>query len=196
MAPTGDATLPRIKSTLPDRHTRVLSQTVLEKVERAARTHHSTQFREGKSSIGNRAQRERREGGITAGVTEGDGLAVEADMLDGDRRGGNSAGGQSPSDLGRFDREDNIDRGRVVRHIESGAEADLDHPAPQAAGDPGAPFRHTGSATSSVHEPGQDVLTVKAHVRNVAGTDVFVCDRVESWRGTFGPARRYADGVD
>jgi hypothetical protein len=67
-----------------------------------------------------------------------------------------------------------------MRHIESGAEADLDHPAAQAAGDLGAPFRHTGSATSSVHEPGQDVLAIEAHVRTVAGTDVFVCDRVES----------------
>ena len=85
MAPTGNATLPRIKSTLPDRHTRVLSQAVLEKVERAARMHHSPQFRQGKSSIGNRAQRERREGAVTAGVIEWDGLAVEADMLDRDQ---------------------------------------------------------------------------------------------------------------
>jgi hypothetical protein len=83
-----------------------------------------------------------------------------------------------------------------VRHIESGAEADFDHPPAQAVCDPGAPFRHNCCATSSVHEPGQDVLTIKAHAKNVAGTDVFVCDRVESWRGTFGPARRSGYGVD
>ena len=51
-------------------------------------------------------------------------------MLDRNRRSGNATSGQSPSDLGRFDRQDNLDRGRVVRHIEPGAEPDLDHPAP------------------------------------------------------------------
>ena len=36
---------------------------------------------------------------------------------------------------GRFNRKDNIDRGWVVREVESGAEADLDHPTVQPVGD-------------------------------------------------------------
>jgi hypothetical protein len=46
-------------------------------------------------------------------------------------------GGQPPNHLGRFDRKDNIDREWVVRDIESGAEADLEHPTVQPVGDVG-----------------------------------------------------------
>ncbi len=127
---------------------------MLEKMERTAGTHDSAQFGEGKAGIGDGAQSERRQGCITAGVIEGDGLAVETDMLDGDRRRGDSTGGQPPSHLGRFDRKDNIDRGWVVRDIESGAEADLDHPTVQPVGDIGTPPRHLGGAACPVHEPG------------------------------------------
>ena len=56
---------------------------MLEKVERTARTHYSAQFRKGKTRIGDRAQRERRKGPITAGIAKGDGLAVEAYLLTG-----------------------------------------------------------------------------------------------------------------
>ncbi len=109
MAPTGEATLPWLQTALPARHDRVGSDTVLKKVERTTRTHYSAQFRQGKARIGDRAQCERRKGRITAGIAKGDGLAVEAYMLDRDRRSGDSRGGQSPSDLGRFNRKDDID---------------------------------------------------------------------------------------
>ena len=64
MAAIGKATLPWLQSTLPDRHTRVGSKTVLKKVECTAGTYYSAQFGEGKPSIGNRAQCKGREGGI------------------------------------------------------------------------------------------------------------------------------------
>ncbi len=169
MAPIGEATLPWLKSTLPDHHIRVGSKTVLKKVKRTAGTYHSAQLGEGKPSIGNRAQCKGREGGITAGIAEGDRLTVETDMLDRDRRRGNSTLGQSPSHLGRFDRKDNIDGGWVVHNVESRAEADLDYPTAQPVGDAGAPPRHSCGATCPIHEPGQDVFTIKAHVRTVVG---------------------------
>ena len=83
---------------------------MLEKVEHTSPTHYSAQFRQGAARIGDRAQCERRKGRITAGIAKGDGLAVEAYMLDRDRRSGDSTGGQSPSYQGRFNRKDNIDR--------------------------------------------------------------------------------------
>ena len=127
---------------------------MLEKVECTAGTHHSAQFREGTSRIGDRAQCERREGGITAGVIDRDRLAVEADMLNRDRRRRDSTGGQLPSNLRRFNRKDNVDRRRVVREIKSGAKADLDHPTVQPVGDIRTPPCHSSAPTCAVHETG------------------------------------------
>ncbi len=170
MAPIGQATLPGVNSTLPDRDPRVGGKTVLEKVERTAGTHHAAQFGEGKAGVRDRAQSERGQGSFTAGVIEGDGLAVETDMLDPDGRRGDSTGGQPPGHLGRFDRKDDIDRGRVVRDIESGAEADLDNPTVQPVGCVGTPPRHLCGATGPVYQPRQDMFTIKPHVRTVART--------------------------
>jgi hypothetical protein len=85
MTPVGQTTLPRIDSTLPAGDTRVGSKTVLEKVERTAGTQYTAQFGEGAAGIGDRAQGERRQGCVTAGIAEGDGLAVKTHVLDRDR---------------------------------------------------------------------------------------------------------------
>ncbi len=75
-------------------------------------------------------------------------------MLNGDRRRGDSTSSQSPSHLGRFDRKDDIDVGWVVRDVESGTEADLDHSTVQPIGDVCTPPRHSCGPTGPVHEPG------------------------------------------
>lgn len=139
---------------------------MLEEVETATRTHHTSQFSECRSHVGNRAQRERAQGTVTGVVGERDLLPVETDVFHPHTAGDDARFGQSAGDVGRLDGVHDVDFIGVGRHVQAGAKADL-HDSPEEAGRhlaaPCVQFRRTAGA---IDDPRKDSLAVDTHARH------------------------------
>ena len=89
--------------------------------------------------------------------------------------------------------------GRVVRDVQPGAEADLDHLARQPGGDPGPDLADVGAAHPEVEDARQHLIPVDTHPASLApgcgsgGSAVFVAEKAAGpHRRSRGPAVRAA----
>ncbi len=112
VAPVGNPPLHRLEAPLPAGNRPVRGQAVLEKVEAAARPQDPAHLRQRRHHVGDRAEREREQGTVAAGIAQGNRLAVQPDMVNfhvggGDAPLGDATGGRRrlhrvhPRDLGR-----------------------------------------------------------------------------------------------
>lgn len=85
--------------------------------------------------IGDRAERPGAEDAVDRRVGQIDPGAVESDELHGHRGRRDPRRSESTSTVGRFDGEHPSDRRRVVGHVGTGAETELEHLAAQALAD-------------------------------------------------------------
>ena len=169
MTSAGESKLQRLEAALPADRVRVRSEAVFEKVEATPGTNHPSQFSERPADVGDAAERERRQGCVRAGVGERERLSVEADVLDGHPRGGDAVGGQTSGHGNRLDGEHDIDGRWIVLDVQSRSEADLDHAAAKSIGGGGTPAGDVRRAAHPVRQARQDLITVEAHCRTVAG---------------------------
>ncbi len=139
---------------------------MFEEMEATSRPEHPTEFRQNFGGIGDGAERERGERGVTAGVVERDRLAIKTDVLNGCPAGCDPLEGQPPCERGGFDCQYLFHFRWIVLNIEARAKPDLDDPARQSLRHLGAPESQSGSATCPVHQAGKDLLSVEAHGRD------------------------------
>ena len=128
MAAVGDPPLQGLDPVLEGRHPGVRGQAVLEEVEATAGPEHPADLGQRRLHVGDRAQGERAQRGVAAGVVEGERLPVEADLLHRDRRGTDPAGRHPEGRRRRLHGQDPLDPVRVVGDVEARAEPDLDDP--------------------------------------------------------------------
>lgn len=88
-------------------------------MEAASRSEHSAKLGQHLGGIGDRAQRERGQGGVAAGVVERDRLTVEPDVVDGYPADLDPLGGEPPSHRDRFDGQHRLHLRWVVLDIET-----------------------------------------------------------------------------
>lgn len=138
---------------------------MFEVVEAGSWSEHPVKLGQDFGWVGNRAQCESRQRGVAAGIVEGDGLAVESDVLDGDVADVDSLGGQPPGHRGRFDGEHVLYLRRIVLDVKARAEPNLDDSADQSCCHLRTPPLQAGRATGSVHQSGEDLFSVETHVR-------------------------------
>ena len=92
---------------------------MLKEMEAASRSEHSAKLGQHLGGIGDRAQRERGQGGVAAGVVERDRLPVEPDVVHGYSAGLDPLGGEPPSHRDRFDGQHRLHLRWVVLDIET-----------------------------------------------------------------------------
>ncbi len=119
MTAVGEALLERVEPVLPARHPGVGRESVLEEVDRAAGPQHSSHLGQCPRRVRHRAQREGAERGVARRVRQWDLLSVEPNVLHRQHRLLDAAPGQSAGQPGRFDGQDEVDLGRVVRQVEA-----------------------------------------------------------------------------
>jgi len=163
MAPVGQSLLERLDATLPAGDIRVRRQAVFEEVESPARPQNPPDLGQGLFDIGDRAQRESRQGPVAAGVVERYGFAAKADVLDADLGVGDSSFGEAARRGCGLDRVDECDLCRVRGHVEPGSESDLDDGSEQPCRHVFAPPVQLGGATRPVDETRQEVLSVQTY---------------------------------
>ena len=133
--------LQAVEAVLLVRDGRIGTQAVLEEVEGATRPQHATHLAERARDIGNRAQRERAQGGVDGRVVEWELRTVEADELHVDRRRVDARLREPARDERRIDCVHASHFGWIERDIEPRAESDLDDVAGQRV-DGAAPKLH------------------------------------------------------
>lgn len=90
-------------------------------------------------------------------------LAAQADVFHRDAGSLHPCGGQLAGNLRRLDRQHAFHLGRVGRHVEARAEADLDDGAEQPVRHGSSPALQFGGAAGAVDQAGEDVFAIQAH---------------------------------
>ena len=144
-------------------HPRVGGQAVLHEVQLTAGPQHPVRLGERPARVRDRAQRPRAEHEVGALVAGGQRLGVGPDELDRHRVGGDPGGGQAPADGRRVHGQDLGHPCRVVRHVQPGPEADLEHHAGHPGGDPGPHLADVRAAHAQIKGTGQHLIPVDAH---------------------------------
>ncbi len=163
MAAIGQSTLERVDALLPARHAWLGGATVLEQVQAPPGPQDPGDLAQGAAGVGDGAQREGAEGGITRGVGQLDGLTVESDMEHRDGGGSDAVLGNPPSRGGRLDGEDLGDLIGVVGDVEARAEADLEDPTGESLHRCLAESLDALGTARELDEPRDDVIAVEAH---------------------------------
>ena len=104
---------------------------------------------------------------IDAVRLQGQRLPVQPDVVDDDPARRDPRGGQLAAQCRWIDGQYPGDRLGIVRDIEPGAEADLEHLTGKISSHAGADHVEVGAAHHLVGDPGQDTLLVEAHRRSM-----------------------------
>ena len=163
MAPAGDTLLNRFDAPLPCCDSGVWRSAVFEEVERSTWPEDTPDLGEGSFDVGNRAQREGAERSIACVGVEWNGRAVEPDVLDTRRGGGDPRFGESSGDARRFDGVDEGDLGWIRLHVETGTEPDLEDRSRESLRDAGPPAVHLPRSARTIDQPWQDDISVHTH---------------------------------